>query len=128
MSLFFLFGATMSGITVVLLSFPRTSLDSLWRLNPRAHETFTSMGKSAILLMVAVCVACMCAAIGLWLQARWGYIAAVLLLVVNLCGDLFNALVGHDWHTLIGVLIAATMIFYLASDRRRLTQLQRARK
>ena len=34
---FFAFGATMCVLTIVLLLFPGTFLDSLWRLNPGAH-------------------------------------------------------------------------------------------
>jgi len=33
---FFVFGAGMSALTIVLLLFPGTRLDSLWRLDPEA--------------------------------------------------------------------------------------------
>jgi len=49
---FFLFGAAMCALTVVLLLFPGTALDSLWRLNPDAHASFQSIGKAAFLLML----------------------------------------------------------------------------
>ena len=39
-AVFFAFGATMCALTIVLLLFPGTSLDSLWRLNPDAHSAF----------------------------------------------------------------------------------------
>jgi hypothetical protein len=55
---FFAFGTAMCVLTVVLLFFPGTELDSLWRFNPEAHATFQSLGKVAVLLMAVVGTAC----------------------------------------------------------------------
>jgi hypothetical protein len=113
LSLFFTFGTCMCGLTVVLLLFPRGALDSLWRLNPEAHATFQRIGQLSILLMAIVGIACALAAIGLARNARWGRSLGILILVVNLVGDLTNVFVRHDLRTLIGVPIAGAMIFYL---------------
>ncbi|HEV3039552.1 MAG TPA: hypothetical protein VHA33_17400 [Candidatus Angelobacter sp.] len=40
LALFFVFGTLASGLTTAMLIVPGTSLDALWRLNPRAHEGF----------------------------------------------------------------------------------------
>lgn len=53
-SAFFAFGATMCGLTVVLLLFPGTGLDFFWKFNPEAHAAFQSIGKLAVLLMFVV--------------------------------------------------------------------------
>jgi hypothetical protein len=119
LSLFFVFGATMSGLTAFLLSVPGTFLDATWRLNPRAHEGFASMGGWAVVLMIAVCAACTTAAIGLWRCERWGYLTAVTVLAINLAGDTLNAFVAHDWRTLIGLPVGGVMIAYLVTRRRR---------
>jgi hypothetical protein len=119
LSLFFVFGATMSGLTAFLLSFPGTFLDAAWQLNPRAHEGFASMGGWAVVLMIAVCAACTTAAIGLWRCERWGYLTAVTVLAINLAGDTLNAFVAHDWRTLIGLPVGGVMIAYLVTRRRR---------
>jgi hypothetical protein len=104
----------MCALTIGLLLFPGVALDSLWRLNPEAHAAFQWIGQLSILLMAIVGVACALAAIGLVRNAKWGRWLGILILAVNLVGDFSNALVRHDFRTLIGVPIAGAMIFYLA--------------
>jgi uncharacterized membrane protein (DUF2068 family) len=114
---FFAFGATMCGLTTGLLLLPGTSLDSLWRLNPDAHLAFQSIGDWSIVLMVAVGTACFLAAIGLWHGSLWGTRLALIILSVNIVGDLINALFRRDYRALIGLLIGAAMIFYLLRSK-----------
>ncbi len=108
----------MCTLTVVLLLFPGTSLDSLWRLNPEARLAFQSLGKAAILLTLVVGAGCAFAAIGLWRDSFWGIRIALTILSLNIIGDLFNALVRHDYRALIGLPIGGAMIFYLARYRK----------
>ena len=110
---FFAFGATMCSLTLILLIFPGTQLDSAWRLNPDAHLAFQSLGKAGVLLMAAVGTACAFAAIGMWRGTQWGVLLALGILAVNILGDLFNAFVRHDLRTLIGLPIGGAMIVYL---------------
>jgi hypothetical protein len=117
MALFFVFGALMSGLAAVMLRFPGSVLEPLWRLNPRAQEGFASMGSWAV-LMALVCIACTTAALGLWRGTRWGYWTALAILSINLVGDTTNAFVARDWRTLIGLPIAGLMMAYLVSQRR----------
>ena len=114
LALFFAFGACMCALTIGLLLFPGGAFDSLWRLNPEAHAVFQRIGGLSILLMAIVGVACAFAAIGLARNAKWGRWLGILILAVNLVGDLTNAFVQHDLRTLIGLPIAGAMIFYLA--------------
>ncbi|PYI78249.1 MAG: hypothetical protein DMF04_03960 [Verrucomicrobia bacterium] len=65
LAIFFAFGACMCALTIVLLIFPGTMLDSLWRLNPKAHAAFQTIGWLSILLMAAIATACALTAIGL---------------------------------------------------------------
>jgi len=118
MSVFFAFGATMSGVTVYLLLFPGSPLDRLWEFNPRAHEGFARVGAWATLLMAIICAACITAAAGLWHCKRWGLWAAIAILAINLLGDTLNVLLLHDWRTLIGLPIGGMMIWYLLAERR----------
>ncbi len=114
---FFAFGATMCALTSGLLLFPGTALDSLWRLNPDAHVAFQSIGSWSIVLMVTVGTACFLAAIGLWQGALWVSRVALIILTVNIMGDLINALFRHDYRALIGLPIGAVMIFYLVRSK-----------
>ena len=97
LSLFFIFGALMSGLTAVMLLFPHSILEPLWRLNPRARDGFAAMGPWAVFLMVLVSVACTTAAIGLWRLARWGYWTALAIVIINLFGDTANVWITRDW-------------------------------
>src|SRR5438876_149898 len=119
LSVFFGFGAAMCLLTIVMLLFPGSALDSLWKLNPDAHAAFQKIGKLSILLMLIVGAACALASIGLAKRARWGIPLALGILIVNLIGDSLNALLRHDWRTLIGLPIGGAMIEYLLSVRRR---------
>ena len=103
----------MCALTTGLLLFPGTALDSLWRFNPDAHLAFQSFGNWSIVLMLTVGTACLFTAIGLWRGTRWGTRLAVIILAVNMIGDLTNALFRHDYRALIGLPVGAAMIFYL---------------
>jgi len=105
----------MCGLTVVLLCFPGTSLDLLWQLNPDAQKAFRFMGRLAVLLMCLIGLACALTAVGLWRGFNWGLKLALVILSLNLIGDLINVAMRHDYRSLIGLPIAGVMIFYLAS-------------
>jgi hypothetical protein len=117
LAIFFVFGTTMSGLAAVMLLFPGSLLDTLWKLNPRAHEGFAAMGVWAVLLMTVVCMACATAALGLHRRKLWGYWTALAILGIELAGDVTNAVVAHDWRTLIGLPIGGAMIVYLLMRR-----------
>ena len=115
---FFAFGAAMCGLTVSLLLFPDSALDSLWRLNPDARLAFQSLGSWSLVLMLSVGTACLFAAIGLWRAKPWGTWLALIILSINMLGDLTNVFVRHDYRGLIGVPVAGTMIFFLLAGSR----------
>jgi len=115
---FFVFGAAMCSLTILMLLFPGGPLDSLWRLNPDAHAAFQQLGKLSIFPMLIVGGACLSAAIGLAKQTRWGIPLAIAILTVNLVGDTLNAFVRHDLRTLIGLPIGGAMVAYLLYARR----------
>ena len=117
LAIFFAFGASMCLLTIVLLLFPGSALDSVWRLNPDAHAAFQSLGKISILVMAIVGAACASAAVGLAKNRRWGVRLALTILAVNLVGDLINAFARGDLRTLIGLPIGGAMIVYLLRAR-----------
>ena len=117
LAIFFAFGASVCLLTIVLLLFPGSALDSVWRLNPDAHAAFQSLGKISILVMAIVGAACASAAVGLAKNRRWGVNLALTILAVNLVGDLINAFARGDLRTLIGLPIGGAMIVYLLRAR-----------
>jgi hypothetical protein len=113
LSLFFVFGAVMSGTTAGMLATPGGPLDPVWRLRPLAREQLAPLGIWGVLLMATVSLACIGAAVGLWTGRRAGYRLAAALLLTNLLGDLANAVVRRDPRTLIGIPIVAVLLWYL---------------
>jgi hypothetical protein len=109
----------MASLAFLGLLFPRGPLEPLWRFNRHAQVALLELRWWGVLLMLGVAIACGLAAIGLWIQARWGHRLAVTILAVNLLGDLLNAVVLGDLRTLIGIPIGGAMILYLVSSRTR---------
>ncbi|HET7585904.1 MAG TPA: hypothetical protein VFK13_13390 [Gemmatimonadaceae bacterium] len=110
---FFAFGALMAGITAVALLTPGGMLEPIWRLNPQARDALRSMSPWGIPLMVVVSTACAATALALWCGASWGRRLALVVLGVNLLGDVGNAVVRHDLRTLSGLPVGAALIAYL---------------
>ena len=113
LGVFFIFGFLMSLIAAISLIFPGNFLESMWGLNPRAHESFRRIGIFAILLLLPVSAACLIAGIGFLRLRRWGYWLGIALLVVNLAGDIINVIVGIEKRAIIGIPIALVLILAL---------------
>jgi len=109
----------MCALTIALLLFPGTVLDALWRLNPDAHSGFQAIGNWSIAIMLVVGTTCCFAAIGLWRGTLWGMQLALVILVVNMIGDLINAVQRRDYRVLIGLPVAAGVIVYLLRSESR---------
>jgi hypothetical protein len=86
----------------------------MWRLNPRAHEAFSHMGRWAVLLLGTVCIACAASAYGFFTGKRWGYWLGAAGLLVNMTGDLVNAALGIEPRAVIGVPVVAFILWYLS--------------
>lgn len=117
LSIFFLAGAAISLTASLSLLRPNSFLESMWRLNPRAHENLSSQGLWSVLLMATVSVFCAAAAIGLWCGSRWGRWLAIGLIATNLIGSITNVLLGTEPRALVGIPIAAAILLYLLSKR-----------
>ena len=109
----FVIGVIASLISIISLTFPGTFLEPVWKLNPRAREGFAGMGGWSIVLMSVVCVTCLLTAIGLWRGLRWGYWLAVVVLIINMVGNIVNVLVGTDRRAIVGIPIVLLLLIYL---------------
>jgi uncharacterized membrane protein (DUF2068 family) len=69
--------------------------------------------------MIAVCIACFFTAVGLWRRRQWGYWLAVMMLVVNLGGDVVNVVTGTEPRAAIGIPIVGTILAYLLRKQTR---------
>jgi hypothetical protein len=118
LSLFFAFGATMASCSrdaVISRQYPGADLaaESSRARSFRSHGMVGSPADGDGWRR-----ACAAAAVGLLQCMRWGYWAPLAVLGVNLVGDAANALLSHDWRTLIGLPIGAAMILYLVRNWR----------
>ena len=117
LSIFFLAGAAISLAASLSLLRPNSFLESMWRLNPRAQESLSSLGLWAVLLMAIVSLFCAAAAIGLWRGSRWGHWLAVGLIATNLIGSITNVLLGTEPRAIVGIPIAVAILLYLLSQK-----------
>ncbi len=111
----FAFGALASGLALATLAVPGGAVDTIWRVNPRGHDAFLRMGPWAYLLLGTVCLACAATAYGMTAGKKWGYRAAIVMLSVNLVGDLLNVLTGNEPRAVIGVPVVAMVLWYLST-------------
>lgn len=114
---FFAAGGLICLVTILSLTFPGGLLEPIWQLKPEARVQFQQMGNWSIALMAAVGAACGLAAVGLAKNAAWGRRLAIGILSVNLIGDTANAILRHDFRTLIGLPIGGLMIWYLLKTK-----------
>lgn len=103
LSIFFIVGATISLTASISLLKKSSFLDSMWRLNPRAHQDLSSLGLWSVVLMTTVSGFCAAAGIALWRQRRWGYWLAVGLIAINLVASITNAVIGAEPRAIVGV-------------------------
>jgi uncharacterized membrane protein (DUF2068 family) len=113
LSIFFLAGSAISLTASLSLLRPNSFLESMWRLNPRAHENLSSLGLWAVLLLAIVSLFCAAAAIGLWRGSRWGHRLAIGLIATNLIGDITNVMLGTEPRAIVGIPIAGAILLYL---------------
>lgn len=117
LSILFVFGAFMSGMSAILLLFPGSIVEGTSRAGAQTQEGFAGMGGWTLPLMTLVCLACIVAAVGLWRLASWGLWTAIVILGANLVGDTISMFTSHDWRTLVGLLIFGFLIWYLLKQR-----------
>jgi uncharacterized membrane protein (DUF2068 family) len=113
----FAIGTCASFLSAVSLLFPGSLLEPIWRLNPNARAGFSQIGSWAIVLMMAVSIACIFTAVGLWRRRRWGYWLAVVILVINLAGDVVNVVMGTEPRAVFGIPLAGAILAYLLRKR-----------
>src|SRR5258707_9849223 len=74
---FLFFGATMASFAGATLTWPGTSLDRLWALNPAAHKQLATFGKPAGVLFLLLAATLAVAGTGWFKQRLWGWRFAV---------------------------------------------------
>jgi hypothetical protein len=107
------FGATMASFAGTTLTWPGTSVDRLWALNPTAHKQLGTFGKPAGILFLLLGAMLALAGTGWFKRRLWGWRLAVAVVATQVLGDLDNFLTGNYWRGGVGFSIASALLFYL---------------
>jgi hypothetical protein len=113
MGVFLFFGAVMASFAGVTLIRRGTFLDRLWAINLEAYQQLSAYGRIIGIPFLALAAALAIAGAG-WIKRRqWGWTLAVILIAMQVLGDLVNAFMGHAVKGAVGVVIAGALLVYL---------------
>ena len=110
---FLFFGATMASFAGTTLTWPGTSFDRLWALNPTAHKQLVPFAKPAGTLFLLLAAMLALAGTGWFKHRLWGWRLAVAVIATQVLGDLVNFFRGDYWRGGFGFSIASALLFYL---------------
>jgi uncharacterized membrane protein (DUF2068 family) len=110
---FFFFGAVMASYAAFTLLHPGTVLDRGWQLNPVAHVQLLSMGRIMGAPFILLALALLSAGIGWFRRRYWGWMLGVIVISINLIGDLSQLFAGHGLKGMVGVTVAGLLLVYL---------------
>src|SRR3984893_3704380 len=110
---FLFFGATMATLAGTTLSWPGTSLDRLWALNPTAHKQLATFARPAGILFLVLAATLALAGTGWFKRRLWGWRLAVAVIATQVLGDLVNCFRRDYWRGSVGFSIATALLFYL---------------
>jgi len=110
---FLFFGATMATLAGTTLSWPGTSLDRLWALNPTAHKQLATFARPAGILFLVLAATLALAGTGWFKRRLWGWRLAVAVIATQVLGDLVNCFRSDYWRGSVGFSIATALLFYL---------------
>jgi hypothetical protein len=107
------FGATMASLVGATLSWPGTSLDRIWVLNPNAHKHLVTLGKTAGIFFLLLGATLALAGTGWFKRRLWGWGLAVAVIATQVLGDLVNFVRGDLLRGGVGFSVATVLLFYL---------------
>jgi hypothetical protein len=117
MGVFLFFGATMATLAAASLLRPGTSLDRAWTLNPTAHRQLAPLGGQVGILFFLLAATLVISGIGWFRRRLWGWRLAVVIIGIQVLGDLINLVRGDRLRGGTGAVIAGTLLLYLLSAR-----------
>jgi len=113
------FGATMASLAAMTLLWRGTVLDRIWALNPTAHQRLAPLGSGVGILFLLLGATLAAAGIG-WVQRRvWGWRLAVVIIAIQVLGDVINCIWGEWLRGGIGVIIASALLLFLLRPKLR---------
>jgi hypothetical protein len=105
-----------AAVSATLLA-PNTPLDAMWALKPAAHQDLLLLRPASTAGFIVLTLAMASAAWGCFGRKRWGRILALVIFALNGLGDAARALTGGLVEGLVGVAVAAVLLWWLTRPR-----------
>ncbi len=119
--IFLFFGAIMACLAATTLLWRGTALDRLWALNPMAYRQLAPLGGTVGILFALLGAALTAAGIGWFRRRLWGWRLAVVIIAVQVLGDVVNCLRGDWLRGGTGVIIAGALLLFVLQQKIRAT-------
>jgi hypothetical protein len=117
MGIFLFFGAVMASLAATTLLWPGTALDRIWALNTAAYQQLAPLGGTVGILFLVLGAALAAAGVGWFRRRLWGWTLAVVLIAVQVLGDVVNCIRVDFLRGGVGVLIAGALLLFFCNQR-----------
>jgi len=115
--IFLFFGAIMASLAATTLLRRGTLLDHLWALNPKAFKQLAPLGGAVGILFLLLGAALATAGIGWFRRRLWGWRLAVVIIAIQVLGDVVNCVRGDLLRGGTGVIIAGALLLFLLQPK-----------
>jgi hypothetical protein len=110
---FLFFGAVMASLAATTLLWRGTALDRIWALNSAAYKELTPLGGTVGILFLLLGAVLAAAGIGWFRYRLWGWRLAVVVIAIQVLGDVVNCARGDWLRGGVGVIIAGALLLFL---------------
>jgi hypothetical protein len=115
--IFLFFGAIMASLAATTLLWRGTALDRIWALNPTAYKQLAPLGGVVGIFFMVLGVALTTAGIGWFRRRLWGWKLAVVIIAIQVLGDVVNCVRGNLLRGGTGVVIAGALLLFLLRSK-----------
>jgi len=119
--IFLFFGAVMASLAATTLLRRGMALDRIWDLNPIAYTRLSPLRYPVGILFLLLGAALTTAGIGWFRRRLWGWRLAVVIIAIQVLGDVVNCLRGDLLRGGTGVIIAGALLLFLLQPKVRAT-------
>jgi hypothetical protein len=119
--IFLFFGFITAVLAATTLLWRGTVLDRLWALNPIAYKQLAPLGDTVGILFLLLGAALATAGIGWFRHRLWGWRLAVVIIAIQVLGDVVNLVRGDLLRGGTGVIIAGALLLFLLQSKIRAT-------
>jgi hypothetical protein len=113
---FLLFGSIVASLSGISLLWPGTALDRMWQLNPSAYAELAPVAKLAGSGFLALGVTLGIAGAGWFGRKLWAWRLVLAVFAIQLVGDFSNFFRGRILGAVVGVSIAAMLLFFISRE------------